>query len=87
MGGNKGGEIASRLAIETISNYFKKLSGSYDISEEIIKSIEVANTSILLKAKNPELKDMGWKVVLVLVKNGLVYYSSLGDSRIYKIRD
>ncbi len=30
---------------------------------------------------------MGSTVVLVLVKDGLAYYTSLGDSRIYKIRD
>ena len=87
MGGHKGGEIASRLAIETISNYFESLSDSYNIPEEIIKSLEAAHTSIILKAKDPELKDMGSTVVLVLVKNGLVYYASLGDSRIYKIQD
>ena len=88
MGGHKGGEIASRLAVETISNYFKKLNDSYNISEEINKSIEVANTSIILKAEeDTELTDMGSTVVLVLIKNGLAYYTSLGDSRIYKIRD
>jgi len=88
MGGHKGGEIASRLAVETISTYFEKLNDSYNISEEINKSLEAANTSIILKAKeDPELTDMGSTVVLVLVKNGLAYYASLGDSRIYKIRD
>jgi len=88
MGGHKGGEIASRLAVETISNYFKKLSDTYNISEEINKSLEAANTSIILKAaEDPELTDMGSTVVLVLIKNGLAYYTSLGDSRIYKIRD
>jgi protein phosphatase len=88
MGGHKGGEIASRLTVETISNYFEKLNDSYNISEEINKSLEAANTSIILKAKeDPELNDMGSTVVLVLVKDGLAYYTSLGDSRIYKIRD
>ncbi|MGB5847000.1 MAG: Stp1/IreP family PP2C-type Ser/Thr phosphatase [Ignavibacteriaceae bacterium] len=88
MGGHKGGEIASRLAVDTVSNYFKKLNDSYNISEEIKKSLEAANTSIILKAKeDSELTDMGSTVVLVLVKNGLAYYASLGDSRIYKIRD
>jgi protein phosphatase len=88
MGGHKGGEIASRLAIETISNYFERLNDSYNISKEINKSLEAANTSIILKGKdNPELTDMGSTVVLVLVKDGLAYYASLGDSRIYKIRD
>lgn len=88
MGGHKGGEIASRLTVETISNYFEKLNDSYNISEEINNSLEAANTSIILKAKeDPELTDMGSTVVLVLLKNGLAYYTSLGDSRIYKIRD
>ena len=53
MGGHKGGEIASRLAIETISNYFENLNNTYDISEEINKSLEAANISIILKAKDP----------------------------------
>ena len=88
MGGHKGGEIASRLAVETISNYFEKLNDSYNISEVINKSLEAANTSIILKAKeNSDLTDMGSTVVLVLIKDELVYYTSLGDSRIYKIRD
>ena len=88
MGGHIGGEIASRLAVESISNHFEKLNDGYNISEEINKSLEAANTSIILKAKeNPDLTDMGSTVVLVLVKNGLAYYTSLGDSRIYKIRD
>ena len=88
MGGHKGGEIASRLTVETISNYFEKLNDSYNISEEINKSLEAANTSMILKAKeNSDLTDMGSTVVLVLIKDELVYYTSLGDSRIYKIRD
>jgi len=88
MGGHKGGEIASRLAVETISNYFEKLNNGYDISEEINKSLEAANSSIILKTKEaPELTDMGSTVVLVLVKNGMAYYTNLGDSRIYRIRD
>jgi serine/threonine protein phosphatase PrpC len=88
MGGHKGGEIASRLAVETIRNYFEKLNDSYNISEEINKSLEAANTSIILKAEeDTELTDMGSTVVLVLIKNGLAYYTSLGDSRIYKIRN
>ena len=88
MGGHKGGEIASRLAVETISNYFEKLNDSYNISEVINKSLEAANTSIILKAKeNSDLTDMGSTVVLVLIKDELVHYTSLGDSRIYKIRN
>jgi len=88
MGGHNGGEIASRIAVETISCHFEKLNDSYNIPVEINASLEAANTSIILKAKeDPELTNMGSTVVLVLVNNGLAYYTSLGDSRIYKIRD
>jgi len=88
MGGHNGGEIASRIAVETISCHFQELNDSYNIPVEINASLEAANTSIILKAKeDPELTNMGSTVVLVLVNNGLAYYTSIGDSRIYKIRD
>jgi PPM family protein phosphatase len=88
MGGHKGGDIASRIAVETIKNHFKNLGNNYNIPDEIRISLETANDSIIQKAKeDAELSDMGSTVVLVLIKDGLAYYASLGDSRIYRIRD
>ncbi len=88
MGGHKGGDIASRIAVETIKNHFENLNNNYNIPEEIRISLETANDSIIQKAKeDTELSDMGSTVVLVLIKDGSAYYASVGDSRIYRIRD
>lgn len=88
MGGHKGGDVASRIAVETIKNYFEKLDNDYNISEEILKSLDDANNAIINKAKEDvALSDMGSTVVLVIIKDGLAYYTSVGDSRIYRIRE
>ncbi len=75
MGGHKGGDIASRIAVETIKNHFENLNTNYNIPEEIRISLETANDSIIQKAKeDTELLDMGSTVVLVLIKDGSAYY-------------
>jgi PPM family protein phosphatase len=87
MGGYKGGEIASQTAVKSIENHFEKLNGNYDPSQEIYNAFNSANNSIIQTAHNDStLSDMGSTVVLVLLKNGLVHYANLGDSRIYRIR-
>ena len=51
MGGHKGGEIASRLAVETIKNHFEKLSAEFIPSDEIRNALEEANDSIIATAE------------------------------------
>ena len=88
MGGHKGGEIASRLAVETLKNHFEKLPQEFDPSEEIRNALEEANDSILATAeRDSSLSDMGSTVVLVLILNDQAYCASLGDSRIYLITE
>jgi protein phosphatase len=88
MGGHKGGEIASRFAVETIKNHFEKLNSNFDIAHEISNSLEEANKSIIqLAQEDTSLSDMGSTVVLALVKDGQTHYASIGDSRIYRIRN
>ncbi len=87
MGGYKGGEIASQTAVKSIENHFEKLNGNYDPPQEIYNAFNSANNSIIQNANNDStLSDMGSTVVLVLLKDGLVHYANLGDSRIYRIR-
>lgn len=88
MGGHKGGEIASRLAVETLKNHFEKLSEDFNPAEEIRKALQEANDSIIETAeRDSSLSDMGSTVVLVLIKENLAYCASLGDSRIYLITE
>ena len=87
MGGHKGGEIASRIAVKSIENHFEEMNRNYDPPKEIYDAFNSANNSIIQTAFNDStLSDMGSTVVLVLLKDGLVHYANLGDSRIYRIR-
>lgn len=88
MGGHKGGEIASRLAVETLKNHFEKLSEDFNPAEEIKKALQEANDSIIETAeRDSSLSDMGSTVVLVLIRDNLAYCASLGDSRIYLVAE
>jgi len=87
MGGYKGGEIASRIAVKSIKNHFEKMNRNYNPPKEIYNAFNSANNSIIQTAYNDStLSDMGSTVVLVLLKDELVHYANLGDSRIYRIR-
>ena len=93
MGGHNGGEIASNIAIETVSEYFKKNYSEIDskvdnsIENIFLQSITLANKKIMSVANlNPHLFGMGTTIVLGLVLDNYVFILNLGDSRSYLIK-
>ena len=83
MGGHIGGAIASRIAVEAIQTYFLHNKAENPIIA-IQKALEYANTCIWQKkAEQPELNGMGTTAVVVLIKDGKVFYAHVGDSRVY----
>lgn len=88
MGGHKGGETASRLAVESIKIHFEKLSVDYDVKHELHNALTSANNKIVETARQDQaLEGMGSTSVIILFKNDLAYTANLGDSRIYLVRD
>lgn len=101
MGGHAAGEVASRLAVETIQEWMEKyLSGTdaaivgptpASASPEagfLVSSIHLANRVILNAAKQRrEYAGMGTTVVAALAQGAKVVLAHVGDSRIYHIRD
>ncbi len=87
IGGHKAGEIASRIAVETIVNAVAES----DMSDPqwILKSALLeANHSITSEAaEDDEKKGMGSTVACALIIDTALYIATLGDSRIYLIRD
>jgi protein phosphatase len=91
MGGHAGGQVASELAVEVISNGLRRLRGPDWADEE--KVIDVvkdavfgANDHILNRARvDAELSDMGTTVVLCAFMPDRVITANVGDSRIYRI--
>jgi protein phosphatase len=92
MGGYKGGEVASSLAVTCVKNYifsnFPKIQKEKDeILNLINNSIEYANMIVFDKAKEiPELKDMGTTLDVVIIYNNKVFIGHVGDSRVYRVR-
>ena len=87
IGGHKAGEIASRIAVETIVNAVAES----DMSDPqwILKSALLeANHSITSEAaEDDERIGMGSTVACALIIDTALYIATLGDSRIYLIRD
>ena len=92
MGGYAGGEIASKLAIQSaksyIENNFKQIEKDKDSIIQLIGSaVEYANMVVYEKSKeNEELKNMGTTLEICLIYNNRAFIGHVGDSRIYRIR-
>ena len=92
MGGYNGGEIASKLAVQTAKNYiennFKEIEKDKDSIIQLLgSSMEYANMVVYEKSKeNAELQGMGTTLEICLIYNNKVYIGHVGDSRIYRIR-
>ncbi len=86
MGGHAGGEVASRLAVNTIIEHYRA-DKSGNIPEALRKAIEAANRAIWEYAQqHPELKGMGSTCVSMVMRNGEAIFGHVGDSRAYLVR-
>ena len=87
IGGHKAGEVASSITVETII----RAVAESDVSDPqwVLKSALLeANHSITSEAaEDDEKKGMGSTVACALIIDAALYIATLGDSRIYLIRD
>lgn len=86
MGGHAVGELASKIAVDTIPLTFLK-SRAPDIPGALIESVEHANTSIYRKgSENQDFKRMGTTCVVLALSPGGAFIAHVGDSRCYRVR-
>ena len=86
MGGAAGGEIASKLGVDTVIARYKA-DASGNVAEALRLAVEAANKAIWDTAKEkPELTGMGSTCVALVIKNGMAYLAHDGDSRGYMLR-
>ncbi len=101
MGGQAAGEVASKIGVDMILDYFRKaggetgkypvegqpLEGVSERANALASSIRLANRSIFeAAAKDAGHAGMGSTVVAALVKGNFLSIAHVGDSRIYLIR-
>lgn len=87
MGGAAGGEIASRLAVDTTIEHFVSHAPDLSAREALHQAIAAANRVILDRAdRDPGLSGMGTTLVALLVQGRFAFIAHAGDSRCYLFR-
>jgi protein phosphatase len=88
MGGHVGGQVASQLAVATISEVVRAdAAPSEGDPDRLYSAIKAANNAVFAKAKaDPSLHNMGTTVVAIRQEDDLLHLCHVGDSRIYRLR-
>jgi protein phosphatase len=89
MGGHVGGQVASQLAVATISEVVrtKNPPAAEDDADLLVTAIRCANGAVFSKARNePALHNMGTTVVALRGEGNFMHVCHVGDSRIYRLR-
>ncbi|HBE58069.1 MAG TPA: protein phosphatase [Cyanobacteria bacterium UBA11149] len=89
MGGHLGGEIASAMAVESLTKYFEDHWQDQLPTEETIReAISIANQAIYnlnqQEARSGSAR-MGTTLVMILIQNTKVAIAHVGDSRVYRL--
>jgi len=83
LGGNNAGEVASKLAVTTIYNYFLEHPKEEYLSK-ISSAIHEANLALIQASDaNPEYKGMATTAVVLFINQSIAYWGHVGDSRLY----
>jgi PPM family protein phosphatase len=102
MGGHRAGDVASRIAIESIAEFFRdgaerdpdRIAGfdrRFSVEEnQLLASIRLANSRILERSqRSRDLQGMGTTVVCAFFSptDHRMAIAHVGDSRAYRLRD
>ena len=87
MGGHAAGEVASEIAVDTVSNAYYQ-DDSDDIAFSLLHAIKHANALIHQRAAENMLRSgMGTTCVAAVLRGNMAYIANVGDSRAYIVRD
>jgi protein phosphatase len=86
MGGHSGGEVASRIAVETVHRVYYEAPGAPGVA--LAEALRAANLAIFERATlEPGLRGMGTTCVALAICGGEAYAANVGDSRLYLVRE
>jgi serine/threonine protein phosphatase PrpC/LysM repeat protein len=86
MGGEAAGEVAARLAAEAVFQYLLQAPAA-DPTQLLKEAIQAAQDRLLQVAQqNPQYQKFGTTIAIALIKDHLLSYAHVGDSRIYLFR-
>ena len=98
MGGYDGGEVASRIAVDTIQGFFRRnaddreatwpyaMDRALSFVENLLGiAVRLAHKGVCLR-KQGRLAEMGTTVAALALEDGSATMAHVGDSRIYRLR-
>ncbi|HLX56812.1 MAG TPA: Stp1/IreP family PP2C-type Ser/Thr phosphatase [Ktedonobacteraceae bacterium] len=86
MGGHAAGEVASEIAVDTVSNAYY-MDDNEDITTPLLQAIKRANLAIHQRAAENMLRSgMGTTCVAAVLRGNMAYIANVGDSRAYMVR-
>lgn len=101
MGGHSSGEVASRIAVDTLKSFFEETDGDDDITwpfkqekelsydeNRLAAAVKLANRNIFETAlADVRFKGMGTTFVGILTTEEHALVAHVGDSRCYRVRE
>ncbi|MBM4372003.1 MAG: serine/threonine-protein phosphatase [Deltaproteobacteria bacterium] len=101
MGGHRGGEVASTIAVDALAEFFGATSSDEDLTwrfrdlgrgdlhaSRLLSAIDLGHQRIQATAlAHPALAGMGTTVVAAHLAGGRLYLAHVGDSRGYLLRN
>lgn len=97
MGGHQAGEVASRMAVDTVQSFLETSRGDQDLTwpfgfdpglsmngNRLVTAVRLANRKVYQAGEDkPDLAGMGTTLVVALIEGSALTFCSVGDSRIY----
>src|SRR5262245_8985255 len=97
MGGHNAGEVASKLAVDTVRAVLQKQTEDDDATwpvginpmlsfnaNRLLSAVKLANRRVFRAAEEePDYNGMGTTIVAALVAGGKLTFANVGDSRLY----
>ena len=93
VGGNRSGEVASQSALDALEKFVRHnppqwLDGRDEIFRYFRAAVKYVNQYIIrLSEAKPQYAGMATTLVFAHVREGEMYVSNIGDSRVYLIHD
>ena len=86
MGGHAGGAVASQTVVRAFWDGFRQ--PATDVAANLNAGVSAANEAVRTKQQtDPTLSEMGSTLVAALVRDGHLYWASVGDSLLWVFRN
>jgi protein phosphatase len=88
LGGHNGGEVASALALEVLSEEINGAPPGWPVAKRLRRAVQEANLRIYTKGTTvPELRHMGTTLTATTLVGDTLVTAHVGDCRLYLLRD